>query len=776
MMIKQNSAFRKLYLLPVCILIYFFLNNAVLAIEAIDSINNNNKAVENFTGRINLIARLSDIINHKNNIFIHGEAGIGKTQLIRKVVEKIKHKYHVVWWINLEHDEEWQYRSLINKMGIDISSQHAGELENINFKNVVNFLNKSKYKVLLIFDNLTEGGKISDIVNKSEALSNIQKIFISQKKFDLNESIEVNHFNTIESVGYLNKYLSKKGSKKDMQKISSMLGGHPLFLEQAIVYILQSKRLRVDDYIKILEEESLQILSDSRKIDRMKNNYMASPYNVIKLAILAVQKENKDSYKLLREVSFLSSEFSEKLLIELYKSGNKKFSLVEFNKAADNILEYNLMNHHDKVYTAHEIKSKVINKEFGSRKDLQNVVSTILNLLPKEIGRLVLFLEDNPLLLDNMISVFKHILDNKVINEESIIFKIKLLNSYMVQYKYDKALFVINSLEEDINQISELSIQNIRKEIICFRVLQSRYKRIKKFDDPSAISHLKQAKALLNSNDPADLQFFVLAQEALTYSELGDIAKSKSLTNKIDQDLHQYINQSDMPMKPFYLRIKRDFYIEEGKYHDAINNIIDSIKSYDTKSEKRKLYEYIPLADLFIEVGKLPEALEYIAKCESIINNKSDLLDNNKNNLALHILKANYFIATDDITKAAEEISLAQKVSQDVVYSFSERQANKYMVEIHRVNGNLLARKGEYLHAINQYIEAESLLLKLYNNKLEKRVYSNIYEKIVENALKIDDNQLAKKYYNIQRDNFGDKNDVTERIRKKINILDLEIL
>ena len=152
------------------------------------------------------------------------------------------------------------------------------------------------------------------------------------------------------------------------------------------------------------------------------------------------------------------------------------------------------------------------------------------------------------------------------------------------------------------------------------------------------------------------------------------------------------------------------------------------------------------------------------------------MLDNNKNNLALHILKANYFVATDDITKAAEEISLAQKVSQDVVYSFSERQANKYMVEIHRVNGNLLARKGEYLHAINQYIEAESLLLKLYNNKLEKRVYSNIYEKIVENALKIDDNQLAKKYYNIQRDNFGDKNDVTERIRKKINILYLEIL
>ena len=107
-MIKHNSAFRKLNLLAVCILIYFFLNNAVLAIEAIENINNNNKAVENFTGRINLIARLSNIINYKNNIFIHGEAGIGKTQLIRKVVEKIKHKYHVVWWINLEHDEEWQ--------------------------------------------------------------------------------------------------------------------------------------------------------------------------------------------------------------------------------------------------------------------------------------------------------------------------------------------------------------------------------------------------------------------------------------------------------------------------------------------------------------------------------------------------------------------------------------------------------------------------------------------------------------------------------------------
>ena len=82
----------------------------------------------------------------------------------------------------------------------------------------------------------------------------------------------------------------------------------------------------------------------------------------------------------------------------------------------------------------------------------------------------------------------------------------------------------------------------------------------------------------------------------------------------------------------------------------------------------------------------------------------------------------------------------------------------------------------KYKKAIERYLEAESILLRLYNNKVEKRIFNEIYEKIVDCALKIDDKEIAKKYYNIQRENFGDDNAITQSIRKKINLADLKVL
>lgn len=182
-----------------------------------------------------------------------------------------------------------------------------------------------------------------------------------------------------------------------------------------------------------------------------------------------------------------------------------------------------------KIFSIHALKHKVIKESFGDDENLQDMVDTIINMLPKEIGRLAAYIEANPILFDNMKEVYKSIIEKSVINEIYIIFKIKLLNACMVQYQYNEAGDILNSLERDIERASDIHSDEYRREIIIFRVLQSRYYRNKNFDNIRAINSLEIAGNLLKSTDYQDLQFLVLGQKTLTYMDIGDINISRKL-------------------------------------------------------------------------------------------------------------------------------------------------------------------------------------------------------------------------------------------------------
>ena len=330
-----------------------------------------------------------------------------------------------------------------------------------------------------------------------------------------------------------------------------------------------------------------------------------------------------------------------------------------------------------KIFNIHALKQKVIKEGFGDVENLHGVIEAILYMLPKEIGRLAAYIEANPILFDNIKEVYKNIIEKSFVNELSIIFKIKLLNACMVQYQYNEAGDILNSLERDIEGASDIHSDEYRREIIIFRVLQGRYYRNKKFDDIRAINSLEIAVNLLKSTDSQDLQFLVLGQKTLTYMDIGDINISRKLMQKIAANLHEYINKKDMPLKPFYLHLKTNIYEEDGDYQRAISNILESIDSYDTNSEKRKLYEYLPLIKLYMKVGELTKASEYIRKCEVIINYEDDTFNNDKNIIHYHTVKAKYSHLNGNLVSAEKEILSAEKILQKIINTFSQRQAQK---------------------------------------------------------------------------------------------------
>jgi hypothetical protein len=771
---KSNSDNFSIRLILIIVLSIFFISSDAMALNII---SNNKIEVKNFIGRKKLVDELKNKIKKEKNIFVSGESGIGKTQLIRKFVNLSKKSFDIVWWVDLEHEEKWQYNDLVTQIYNKTCSDKV-VLDNISLQGVVKLLDKCKYKVLFIFDNVIDREKTVQIINKVENINNIQNIFISKKTLKPNESLEVNRFSKEESREYLNHYFEK--NEDGIENLNNILGGHPLLLEQATSYIIHSKHVKIKDYIDIIKEKPVDVLKlHTNKIDIM-DNYNYTPDNVIRTPVLEIKKDNVEAYKLLQKISFLSSEFDEEILKSLFKTRKNKFSLLEFSKALDIILEYNVIYCNKmtekKIFNIHALKQKVIKESFGDEESLQDVVDTIINILPKEIGRLAAYIEANPILFDNMKEVYKNIIEKSVVNEPSIIFKIKLLNAYMVQYQYKEAGEILNSLEKDIEEASDVYSDEYRREIIIFRVLQGRYYRNKEFDDARAIYSLEVACNLLKNTDSQDLQFLVLGQKTLTYMDIGDINIGRKLMEKIDANLHEYINKHDMPLRPFYLHLKTNVYEEDGDYQRAISNILESIDSYDTKSEKRKLYEYLPLIKLYMKVGELTNALEYIRKCEVIINNEDDMFNNEKNLIHYYTVKAKYYHLTGDLLSSEKEILSAEKILQKIVNTFSQRQAQKYLIDIKYIQADILVQEEKYKKAIERYLEAESILLRLYNNKVEKRIFNEIYEKIVDCALRIDDKEIAKKYYNIQRENFGDDNAITQSIRKKINLADLKVL
>ena len=177
-----------------------------------------------------------------------------------------------------------------------------------------------------------------------------------------------------------------------------------------------------------------------------------------------------------------------------------------------------------------------------------------------------------------------------------------------------------------------------------------------------------------------------------------------------------------------------------------------------------------------MKVGELTKASEYIRKCEVIINNEDNMFNNEKNLIHYYTVKAKYYHLNGDLVSAEKEILSAEKILQKIINTFSQRQAQKYLVDIKCIQADILVQGEKCKKAIERYLEAESILIKLYNNKVEKRIFSEIYDRIVDCALKIEDKEMAKKYYNIQRKNFGDNNAITQSIRKKTNLADLKVL
>ena len=115
-------------------------------------------------------------------------------------------------------------------------------------------------------------------------------------------------------------------------------------------------------------------------------------------------------------------------------------------------------NNANKIHSIHAIKQNIIRKDFGDNNSLTKVINVLLESMPSTIGKTTAYIEENPLMLDNMKIVSQHIIKRKLINSISIEFMIKLIRIYTSTYQYDNAKEVIDFILFNVkdNKLKEI--------------------------------------------------------------------------------------------------------------------------------------------------------------------------------------------------------------------------------------------------------------------------------------------------------------------------------
>lgn len=233
-----------------------------------------------YYGRNQELTKLSPQLGKENInlISVLGITGIGKTTLVRKLVENHKESFKIIVWKNLKLGQS--LNSIIKEILINLNPEKSGILEIPDFCSFLELLTEEK--CLIILDNFQEiftpqqlTGKYQNeyqdykqflqMITEIEHQSKV--ILISQEKIDLNSQFSYN----LELLGLdesAKKILQPQGLKNEDRwlELINLYQGNPKFLQEISLFIKEIFNGNVEKFLQenclLLTEEMEFILNN----------------------------------------------------------------------------------------------------------------------------------------------------------------------------------------------------------------------------------------------------------------------------------------------------------------------------------------------------------------------------------------------------------------------------------------------------------------------------------------------------------------------------------
>ena len=249
------------------------------------------KPCKYFCGRDTELENLHELLNKHNKVFIHGIAGIGKSEFAKAYANAHKKDYTNILY--------FQYNGSLQKMiaDMDFADDNSGDDETERFRKHNRFLRSLKDDTLIIVDNFnTTASKETklDILMKY----NCRVIFTTRSSFEIGTAFELTEISDIDTlVSLAGKFYSDLDSNKEtVVRIIEAVHCHTLAVEMS-ARLLQKGMLEPDEMLSALLNSSANPDSaDKIGIHKDGINTKATYYNHIRtLFSLYLLDEDKQS-------------------------------------------------------------------------------------------------------------------------------------------------------------------------------------------------------------------------------------------------------------------------------------------------------------------------------------------------------------------------------------------------------------------------------------------------------------------------------------------------
>lgn len=258
------------------------------------------KPCKHFCGRDTELESLHELLNTHNKVFIHGIAGIGKSEFAKAYANAHKKDYTNILY--------FQYNGSLQKMiaDMDFVDDNSGDDETERFRKHNRFLRSLKDDTLIIIDNFnTTASKETklDILMKY----NCRVIFTTRSSFEIGTAFKLTEISDIDTlVNLAGKFYSDLDSNREtVIKIIEAVHHHTLAVEMS-ARLLQKGMLEPDELLSALLSSSVNPDSaDKIGINKDGINTKATYYNHIR-TLFSLYLLDEDKQSIMRCMVFIS--------------------------------------------------------------------------------------------------------------------------------------------------------------------------------------------------------------------------------------------------------------------------------------------------------------------------------------------------------------------------------------------------------------------------------------------------------------------------------------
>ncbi|MFC4534111.1 FxSxx-COOH system tetratricopeptide repeat protein [Sphaerisporangium dianthi] len=274
---------------------------------------------KNFTGREALLTELRRSLKTSTRAAVlpqalHGQGGVGKTQLATEYVWRYRGAYDLVSWIPADQVDllRGALAALAPRLGLPAGGVVGTEEAAASVREALQ-RGEPYASWLLVLDNADQPEDIVDFIPHGGP-GHVLVTSRNNRWSGMADTVPVDVFTREESLAFLAKRLMRDVDPVDAGRLAEELGDLPLALEQAAALQLQSG-ISVDDYIEKLSAETGKLLKQGKG-----GEYPLSVTGAWQLSVQRVEDRVPEGAEMLRCCAFFGPD---PIPRDVFRRGNK---------------------------------------------------------------------------------------------------------------------------------------------------------------------------------------------------------------------------------------------------------------------------------------------------------------------------------------------------------------------------------------------------------------------------------------------------------------------